>query len=314
VKQKLKTTIFLTTLAIAILHIVNRYIISTAIIQNLLSRSNFRRFKWRFGDIFYTKAGEGKPLLLIHNLTPCSSSYEWNGLVHQLAKNHTVYTLDLLGCGRSDKPNMTYTNFLYVQLISDFIKNVIGEETDIISSGLSSSFIIMACHNDSTMFGKIIMINPESLSKLKHAPGKYSKATKLLMDFPIVGTFIYNLLMSKNNLEYLFTEEYLYNPFRLQPKFLNTYYESAHLGNCGGRHLLSSINGLYVNIDITHALTKIDNPISIIAGKKCNNIKAITNEYLEINPKITLAFIENTKVLPQLEAPEALYQQLKLFL
>ena len=88
--------------------------------------------------IFFTqKKGTGTPMLLLHDLHCASSGREWQYIEDTLAKDHTVYTLDLLGCGRSDKPAITYTNFLYVQLIVTFIKQVIGCPTDVIASGLS---------------------------------------------------------------------------------------------------------------------------------------------------------------------------------
>ena len=37
---------------------------------------------------------EGKPLLLVHDLEPASSSYEWHEVRKRLAKDHTVYTSD----------------------------------------------------------------------------------------------------------------------------------------------------------------------------------------------------------------------------
>ena len=43
---------------------------------------------------------------LIHDLDPTASSYEWKAVTKKLAENHTVYAIDLLGCGRSEKPNM----------------------------------------------------------------------------------------------------------------------------------------------------------------------------------------------------------------
>ena len=52
----------------------------------------------------------GTPVLLIHDLSPLSSSYEWCRYAKKLEKQHTVYTIDLLGCGRSEKPYLTYTN------------------------------------------------------------------------------------------------------------------------------------------------------------------------------------------------------------
>ena len=64
--------------------------------------------------------------------------------------------MDLLGCGRSEKPNLTYTNYLYVQLISDFIQSEIGHRTDVIATGSSSSLIVMACANRSELFDLLI--------------------------------------------------------------------------------------------------------------------------------------------------------------
>lgn len=70
---------------------------------------------------------------------------------------------------------MTYTNYVYVQCICDFIKNVIGEKTDVIVSGYSGSFVIMACRNEEKLFNKIMMVNPVSPGVLKQMPTKKDK-------------------------------------------------------------------------------------------------------------------------------------------
>jgi len=313
-KHKIKTTILLTTLAVTILHIINRCIISAATIKNLLLKDIGKFFNWRFGRIFYTKTGSGTPILLIHDLIPYASSYEWNEIIKKLSKNHTVYAIDLLGCGRSDKTNMTYTNFLYVQLITDFVKQVIGQKTDVMATGLSSSFVIMACRNDSELFHKIIMVNPENLTKLNNIPGKRSKVIKFLMDLPIIGTAVYHMIVNKNSLEYLFTEKYLYNPFHMQQKWLHIYYESAHLNESRGKYLLSSITGLYINANINSALKEINNSMVIIAGKKCDNIESIVGNYTAINPAIEVDYIDKVKMIPQLESPDEFYRHLEIFL
>jgi len=313
-KHKIKTTILLTTLAVTILHIINRCIISAATIKNLLLKDIGKFFNWRFGRIFYTKTGSGTPILLIHDLIPYASSYEWNEIIKKLSKDHTVYAIDLLGCGRSDKTNMTYTNFLYVQLITDFVKQVIGQKTDVMATGLSSSFVIMACRNDSELFHKIIMVNPENLSKLNNIPGKRSKVIKFLMDLPIIGTAVYHMIVNKNSLEYLFTEKYLYNPFHMQQKWLHIYYESAHLNESRGKYLLSSITGFYINANINSALKEINNSMVIIAGKKCDNIESIVDNYTAINPAIEVDYIDKVKMIPQLESPDEFYRHLEIFL
>ena len=121
IKKKLT---FFTTLAgvsLGAMHIANRVLeyISTA--DKLINSDEYEYYNWRFGKIAYKKTGEGSPLLLVHNLNVCSSSYEWRNNIAELAKSHTVYTIDLLGCGCSDRPGLTYTNYLYVELITNIL-------------------------------------------------------------------------------------------------------------------------------------------------------------------------------------------------
>lgn len=49
----------------------------------------------------YLVAGSGPPLLLIHGIV--GSSANWRRNIPALAEHHTVYALDLLGMGRSDR-------------------------------------------------------------------------------------------------------------------------------------------------------------------------------------------------------------------
>lgn len=115
--KKLVTLSVLTTMSGAAIYFLNKTLDTAAVRKNLLASAEKEIFSWQFGDIFYTKKGTGTPMLLLHDLHCASSGREWQYIEDTLAKDHTVYTLDLLGCGRSDKPAITYTNFLYVQLI-----------------------------------------------------------------------------------------------------------------------------------------------------------------------------------------------------
>ena len=58
------------------MHIANRVLeyISTA--DKLINSDEYEYYNWRFGKIAYKKTGEGSPLLLVHNLNVCSTSYE----------------------------------------------------------------------------------------------------------------------------------------------------------------------------------------------------------------------------------------------
>lgn len=311
-KHKLLTAGVLFTAAAGVIHIVNHAIFTTATLKDLLKSSANNYYDWRFGKVYYKKKGHGSPLLLIHDLTVYSSAYEWNKVIDKLAENHTVYALDLLGCGRSEKPKITYTNFLYVQLISDFIKNVIREKTDIVASGFSGSFVLLACHNESELFGKLSLINPPSLSGLSKAPTKRNKLYKFILELPIFGTLIYNMKTCQSNIQLLLTEQYLYNPFLASAEIIDTYYEASHKGYGNARFLLSSIVGNYTNNNVTHALKDINNSIVIINGDAEAQREETKDSYLKCNPAIEYFNITKAKHLPQLENPDNLLEILNI--
>jgi hypothetical protein len=67
-KQKIKTGILMTALAVGSLHIVNRCAQAFATVKNLLDKHKGAFYDWRFGQVYYTKIGSGSPLLLVHDL------------------------------------------------------------------------------------------------------------------------------------------------------------------------------------------------------------------------------------------------------
>lgn len=198
-KHKILTLAALTTIAAGVIHLTNRVIVASSQLKEMLDFSNHNYYNWRFGKIYYTKKGKGSPLLLIHDTMPGASGYEWSRVEDQLAQEHTVYTLDLLGCGRSEKAGITYTNFLFVQIICDFIKNVIKEKTDIIASGFSCSFVTTAAAYDKESINKIMFINPVSMISLAQTTTKKDKLFKFFIELPIFGTFIYHIIVHVNN-------------------------------------------------------------------------------------------------------------------
>lgn len=313
-KHKLLTTSILFALATGIIYVINRLVFATAVLKNLLKSSADNYYNWRFGKVYYKKKGHGSPVLLIHDLTVYSSAYEWNKVVNELAEAHTVYAIDLLGCGRSEKPRITYTNYLYVQLIADFIKNIIGEKTDVIASGYSGSFTVLASYTNPELINKIVLINPPSLASLNKVPSKRSKLYKFILEFPIFGTLIYNIKTCQSNIQLLFTEKYLYNPFSVTPEMVDTYYEAAHKSLSNSKFLLSSLVAGYTNNNITHALREINQSVTILYCEGETDSEKIAESYTTYNPAIESCMLKHAKHLPQLEIPEKFLEILNIYL
>jgi len=69
------------------------------------------------GKVSYIFGGQGESLILLHSLN--LSAQSWDKVFEPLAQNYTVYALDMLGHGDSDKPPKNF-------LIEDYARSVIS--------------------------------------------------------------------------------------------------------------------------------------------------------------------------------------------
>lgn len=303
-KKSTKRILFAVGVTTAGIYAYNKFIESTATQKKLLTKDNGEFYTWKNGNIFYTKTGQGSPLLLIHDADATASSAEWMKIVHRLEKKHTVYCIDLLGCGRSDKPSLEYTNYLYVQLITSFIKDVIQEKTTVVATNMSASFVVMANHIDNNLFDKIILINPISLKQLDIIPDQLSKIKKRIIELPFIGTFIYNLMNNSIKIDKAFRTRYYERPQLISSTMEEIYYESAHIGGSNGRFLYSSILGNYLNNGITHAIKDLSTPTLIIGSKEMKKYNFVLDNYHKLNSNLDIIRITNGNLYPHMEVPE----------
>ena len=302
------------TAAVTATHVINKLIFSSATADMITNIDQKRTYNWKFGNISYSVRGEGAPLLLIHDLQSSSSSYEWKNIISAFEKNRQVFTIDLLGCGYSDKPNITYTTYMYTQLINDFVINIINKKTDVIATGDSAPLTIMAAYNNPCIFNKIVLINPQSIKSAMINPDQRSNIRRILLNSPIIGTLLYNICMRRHNISRNFRTNLYYNNAKLSAETVNAYYENAHLYGSSAKYLYTSTVCHYTTASIARAVSELEQCIYIITGKQESNAEEITNEYLSLNPAIETAGIESAKHLPQLEQPQKFVKALRIFL
>lgn len=307
--MKKRTKLFLLTVGTTLtsIYAYNKFIEETATKNNLLNDTQGEYYSWKHGNIYYTKTGSGSPLLLIHDTHSSASSEEWKKIIRRFEKKHTVYALDLLGCGRSDKPAMEYTNYLYVQLITSFIKDIIQEKTTVIATNMSASFVVLANHIDATLFEKIVFINPVSLKQLDITPDKFSKIKKTLIELPFIGTFIYNRMNSSKKIDESFRTEFYERPQLISSVVEDIYYESAHLDGSNGKYLYASMIGNYLNNGVLHAVKSLTVPTLIIGSRELNKYSLTLDDYHKINPDIEIIKLTNGNLYPHMEIPEKVY-------
>lgn len=294
------------TLALA-----NRSIDEHAADKNILDPDDGLYYQWSQGRVFYRKEGSGDtPLLLVHTASVFFSGHEYTSVLRALGEKYTVYCLDLPGCGRSDKPALTYTNYLFSSLICAFIRDVIGEKTVVAASGLSGSFALMAWYASPELIEKIYMINPPSDGSLSRVSWRRSDMLMAMMSVPVIGRAVYYAITARPNVARLLERKYFKDPGRIRSRTADACYEAAHRQEGRGRYLLASLNARYVNWDIKRALSNLTVPVVILYSSQVSAAASAARSLRRYNRKITIKPVGQCGLLPQLEQPEVFLSEL----
>ena len=111
-------------------------------------------WQWREQSIYYVKVGkphpDRPPLLLVHGFG--ASTDHWRKNLAGLQDNFEVWAIDLLGFGRSAKPDRTYSGDLWRDQLHDFITEVIGQPTLVVGNSLGG----YACLCVAADYGEVV--------------------------------------------------------------------------------------------------------------------------------------------------------------
>jgi pimeloyl-ACP methyl ester carboxylesterase len=269
-------------------------------------------FSWRGHRIAYTRRGEGSPILLVHGVHAAAWSREWHRNVEALARQHTVYTIDLLGFGRSDRPAMRYTARLYTALIDDFVARVIAEPTSLVANSLSAAYAILLGARDPARFPALVLIQPTGLVRLNRPSSAGGDVTRLAVDAPIVGTAMFNALVSRRSIRAYLEEVYVDHAL-VTDEMVEAYYDTAH--QPGARHAPAAFIAGQLNLDVRHALRRLGQPALLVWGEQA--VQAPVEEargFLALKPDFELAILEPAADLPHDERAEEFNEVVLSFL
>ncbi|KAL0314114.1 UNVERIFIED_CONTAM: hypothetical protein Sangu_2255800 [Sesamum angustifolium] len=126
-----------------------------------------RKWAWRGYTISYLVYPEGSsdadavnpPLLLVHGFG--ASIAHWRRNIPTLAQSHTVYAIDLLGFGASDKPaGFQYSMEVWAQLILDFLDEVVQRPTVLLGNSVGSlACVIAAAESSRSLVRGLVLFN-----------------------------------------------------------------------------------------------------------------------------------------------------------
>jgi len=266
-----------------------------------------RFFDWKYGRIFYRTAGTGHPgppLVFIHDVGAGSSSFMWRKNFDVLARDFRVYAVDLLGFGFSDKPSTApYSADLYVDLITDFIREVTGYPANIVASSLGAAYTIRVADEHSELVKSMVLNAPTGADKLNTRPGMSGAAFYGLLQSPVLGTSFYNVMASERSIRDYSRKRLFYDHRRVTNRVVANFYATSH--QQGAQHAIAALLSGYLNTDTFAAFSRLTQRVMLVWGQQ-NQTTPVAQAValLEANPSASLEVFDYCRMMPEQEHPE----------
>jgi pimeloyl-ACP methyl ester carboxylesterase len=269
-------------------------------------------FEWRGHRVAYTRRGQGPAVLLVHGVHAAASSYEWRQNVEPLALAHTVFTIDLLGFGRSDRPTLRYTTALFLGLLSDFVRQVVAAPCAIVASSLSGAYAIVLGARDPGRFPALVLVGPTGIMRLNRNARASGDFARIAVDTPVVGTAVYNGLVTHRSIR-AFLETSYADDALVTDAMVDVYYRAAH--QPGAKHAPAAFVGQQLNIDVRDALRRLVQPALLAWGEQARMAPVEEmRSFLSLKPDFEPVIFSPAGDLPHDERPDEFNEVVSGFL
>lgn len=272
---------------------------------------NSRFYHWvrdnEIYNVFYQVAGEGSPVVLIHGIDAAASHHEMRKVFADLSQSHRVFALDLIGFGLSDRPGRAYRPADFIDLIDDFLRDVVQEPAAIVARALSAAYAVEVAARAAERVTRLLLICPTGLEHLADPHDRPQQLLGRALRTPILGSALFNLLVSRPSLRYFLAERTYADPAQVTDKLLDHYSCTSHQD--GARFAPAQFIAGALNQDIRESYPKLSQPVQIVWGREA----ALTpvsdaNQFIRARPQTRLKVFDNAGLLPHDECPEGFVQ------
>ncbi len=261
--------------------------------------------------IAYLESGEGPPVILVHGLG--GSMWQWEYQHSALAASHRVITLDLLGSGLSDKPDIAYHPDQLVEFFRKFMDQLGIERAALVGNSMGAGVVIGMALTHPDRVDRLILIDGmpngvrEKLASplIRRAVDTWAPAWLVRLGNWLVGRGFTESVL----------REVVHDPGLLTPLVIDRSYQNRNQPG-----LIPPLLALTGNLRLWEEgfalkLHEIRQPTLVLWGAEDRVFpKEVGQELHEIIPGSSLVVIPEAGHIPQWERPEAVNPILLEFL
>jgi pimeloyl-ACP methyl ester carboxylesterase len=221
-------------------------------------------YSWHHGNVHYVKKGLGDPIVLIHNVYPGADHREFEHNINELARRFTVYAIDLLGFGHSEAPRLKYTADLYVELVADFLREVVREPAAVTSVGLSCAYVSEVAASQPEFFTRLVFVCPRSEPTGLDSPRWFAPLRHFFLTTPPLGSGFYETVASEAEIG-LFLRNCFHQSKHVTPVLVQRLRDNAI--RPGTIHPYASLITGYLDKPLLDALPRVQTPMLLVWGR-----------------------------------------------
>ncbi|TYK20727.1 Cryptochrome DASH [Cucumis melo var. makuwa] len=233
-----------------------------------LGSHSYRNWRWNGflvqAPFQYTVVGcDGPAILLVHGFGAFLEHYRDN--IHGIAEGgKQVWAVTMLGFGRSEKPNIVYSEQMWAEFLRDFIVEVVGRPVHLVGNSIGGYIVAIVACLWPALVESIVLIN----SAGSVIPGYSFLPLKKDRQVSIAAWLGARLLLSYLRLK---TKDILKNCYPTRTDRADDWLVNEMLRaskDPGGLVLLESIFSFDLTVPLNYLLERLEGRVLIIQGMK----------------------------------------------
>ncbi len=283
---------------------------------------NQRDWVWRGWQTRYTyirpqhrvgnDCAKSLPLMLLHGFG--ASIGHWRHNLEVLGEQHTVYALDILGFGASEKATANYSVHLWVEQVYDFWKAFIRKPVILVGNSIGSLISLAAATKYPEMVvGLVMMSLPDPDIEKEAIPAFLYPLVAKIKSFvanPLLIKPLFYLLRQPSVLRRGVTLAYA-NPKAVTEELIDIFAKPPQDRGSARAFtaLVKARNNPYYSPKVKNLLSNLTVPTLLIWGEKDRIIPlALASKFALYHENLQLITLENVGHFPHDECPEHVNQ------
>jgi pimeloyl-ACP methyl ester carboxylesterase len=230
-----------------------------------------------------------------------------------LSKSFRVYSLDLLGCGMSERPSRRYGPEDVALQVEDFVREEIGDKVHLVASSLTAALVVPAFVRSPRLFQKLVLICPTGYGTLDRPSGRLGDVIYGLFLAPVLGRTLYHALVSRWGIRYYLGSMAYHDAGLVTEALVESYYRVSH--QPGARYFPAAFVSGKLNLGVADLWPRVPQRVLICWGLEARTVPVReAQRFVENNPRSEPRIFKDAALLPHDERARTFNEELKTFL